>query len=184
MLTAWGDESGSQPERDPGIYIVAAAVIEDDDVPLVRKTMDGLMLPSETKVHWHGSSDERRHALVDAVTGLPLRGVVVVRHEPEAKDRRHRRKCLEFLLPGLAYIGCERFTLESRGTQDASDLDLLQKFRATKVVKADMRIEHSRGLDESILSVADIMCGAVVQDRVGNSTYLRRFGDRLKIETI
>jgi len=31
MLTAWGDESGSQPNRDPDTYLIAAALCDDDD---------------------------------------------------------------------------------------------------------------------------------------------------------
>ncbi|MDH6293202.1 hypothetical protein [Rhodococcus opacus] len=42
MLTAWGDESGSQPDRDPDTYLAAAALCDEDDVPDVRKTMESL----------------------------------------------------------------------------------------------------------------------------------------------
>jgi len=184
MLTAWGDESGSQPERDPGTYLVAAVLIENEDVAIVRKTMDGLLLPSETKVHWHSSSDERRRVLVDAVAELPVCGIVVVHHDRDAKDRRHRRKCLEQLLPLLAAMPCSSITLESRGSADRSDLNLLQKFRGRKVVDTSLRMCHRRGLDEPVLSVPDIVCGAVVQSRIGRPEYLDRLGGLIDIRAI
>ncbi|MCZ4561052.1 hypothetical protein O4160_09390 [Rhodococcus sp. IEGM 1401] len=180
MLTAWGDESGSQPGRDPHTYLMAAALCDESDVPEWRNTLEQVRLVTEPKVHWHGSSPERRHLLVDAIASLPMMGLVVV-HTTEATDRRHRRKCLEFLLPNLAEMQCERVTLESRGNQDRSDLDLLQKFRAQKVVTSGLRLHHSVGRIEPALWVADIVCGAVVQDRVGNSSYLDKISDAVEI---
>ncbi|WP_280431551.1 hypothetical protein [Nocardia brasiliensis] len=184
MLTAWGDESGSQPARDPGTYILAAALIEDDDIPLVRKTMDGLLLPGETKVHWHGSSEERRHALVCTVASLPVCGLVVVHCDLSANDRRHRRKCLEHLFPHLEYLACGSVTLESRGAKDGSDLDILQKFRARQIVTGPLRLDHVVGRSESVLAVADVLCGAVVQSRVGNPTYLEALGGLVDIHHV
>lgn len=181
MLTAWADESGSQPERDPGAYLITAALCEDDDVPVLRAAMSELQLPSEKKVHWHASSDSRRHDLIDAVAALPIAGFVVIHRESGATDRRHRRKCLEYLLPNLADMPCSRITFESRGQLDRSDTDLLQKFRAQKVVSADLRIDHAIGRAEPALAVADIVCGAVVQSRVGNTDYLTALGNTVEL---
>ena len=184
MLTAWGDESGSQPDRDPNTYILAAALCEEDDVPAVRKAMESLRLGHERKVHWHGSSSDRRHDLVAAVSELPLAGLVVVHTEAGASDRRHRRKCLEYLLPNLAEMPCSRITLESRSHLDASDVDILQKFRAQKVITSSLRVHHAIGRLEPALWVADIVCGAVVQSRVGNPEYLRRLAGAIDLEQI
>lgn len=183
MLTAWGDESGSQPDRDPDTYLMAAALCDEEDVSEWRKTMEELRLDTETKVHWHGSSPERRHALVEAVATLPMVGLVVI-HTDQASDRRHRRKCLEYLLPNLAEMPCSRITLESRSQQDRSDLDLLQKFRAQKVITSGLRVDHAIGRVEPALWVADIVCGAVVQDRVGNGIYLGKLGGAVDIHHI
>ncbi|MBF6159974.1 hypothetical protein IU421_18330 [Nocardia cyriacigeorgica] len=184
MLTAWGDESGSQPERDPGSYLIAAALIDEDDVSTVRKTMDGLLLSSETKVHWHRRSDDHRSELIAAVAELPVCSLVVVHHDTAASDRRHRRKCLEYLLPHLADMPCASITLESRGPMDQSDLDILQKFRARKLVQGELRIRHERGRVDPVLSVPDVVCGAVVQARVGNHTYLDALGGLVDIRSL
>lgn len=125
MLTAWADESGSRPDLDPGAYLLAAVLCEDDDIAGIRKTMDGLRI-GEPKLHWHGSSHERRGHLVEAVAQLPVTGFVVVHTDAYAEDRRHRRKCMEFLLPHLADMPCSTITFESRGQLDASDLATLQ----------------------------------------------------------
>ncbi|ATL70933.1 hypothetical protein [Nocardia terpenica] len=184
MLTAWGDESGSQTDRDPHTYLVAAALVDDDDVSVVRKSMDGLRLDGEKKVHWHGSSDERRRLLVETVSQLPAVSIVVVHHAENTKDRRHRRKCLEYLLPQLAEMPCSHITFESRGQLDQSDQDIFDKFRARKVVGPGLRINHSIGRAEPVLWLPDIVCGAVVQHRVGNPSYLARLGGLVDIHHI
>lgn len=173
MITGWGDESGSRPDRDPGTYIMATALCEDADLDKIRATMLDVILPGETKVHWHGSDDGRRLDLCEIVAGLPLAGIAVVHHQLDADDRRHRRKCLEAMLPFVADYGCSTITLESRGGQDASDLDILQKFRAQKVVTAPLRLTHSIGRNEAALWVADIICGAITQHRIGDPSYLQ-----------
>ncbi|WP_254661162.1 MULTISPECIES: hypothetical protein [unclassified Gordonia (in: high G+C Gram-positive bacteria)] len=133
MSTAWADESGSRPDMDPGAYLMSAALCDEDDVDTLRNAMEVLRL-AEPKVHWHGSSEQRRTDLVTAVAELPLTGFVVVHVDKESSDRRHRRKCMEFLLPHLADMPCVTITLESRGQQDASDMDMLHKLRARHAV--------------------------------------------------
>ncbi|GAA13365.1 hypothetical protein [Gordonia alkanivorans] len=61
MLTAWGDESGSIPQQDPDSYLLSAALIEDNDIPEVRKTIEGIRLrnePSETNPRFIGKEGD------------------------------------------------------------------------------------------------------------------------------
>lgn len=183
MLTAWADESGSRPDLDPGVYLLAAILCDDDDVASLRKTMEGLRI-SEPKIHWHGSSAERRSQYIQAISGLPVTGFVVVHADAGASDRRHRRKCMEFLLPHLAQMPCSTITFESRGQLDASDLETLQMLRSRRVVESTVRIEHAVGRVEPALWAADILCGAVVQSRVGNRDYLDALGSSVEIHGI
>lgn len=43
MLTAWADESGSRPDLDPGAYLLAATLCDDEDVAEMRKVLEGLV---------------------------------------------------------------------------------------------------------------------------------------------
>ncbi|MEU7631766.1 hypothetical protein AB0C34_17510 [Nocardia sp. NPDC049220] len=184
MLTAWGDESGSQPGNDPGTYILSAVLLDDTEEQHVRAEMQALQLPGEKKLHWHSASADQRLEFIEVVASLPVCGIVAVHHSADADDRRHRRKCLEYLLPHLAYLNCGSLTLESRGGADASDYDIVQKFRAQRVLTADLRLGHRIGRDEPVLWTADIVCGAVVQHRVGNSTYLDKLGGMIEMRSI
>jgi hypothetical protein len=183
MLTAWVDESGSRPDLDPGAYLLAATLCDHDDVAELRKTLEGRRI-GETKLHWHGSSPERRAELVATVARLPVTGFVVVHVDKDADDRRHRRKCMEFLLPHLALMPCSTITFESRGQLDASDLATMQMLRSRRVIESTVRIEHCIGRNEPALWASDIVCGAVVQARIGNHTYLDMLGNAVEVHTI
>ena len=180
VLTAWADESGSRPDKDPGAYLLGTVLCEDVDVAEIRKTMDGLRI-GEPKLHWHGSSHERRGRLIEAVAQLPVTGFVVVHVDDGANDRRHRRKCMEFLLPHLADMPCSTITFESRGQLDDSDLATLQFLRSRRVIESTLRIEHAVGRVEPALWPADIVCGAVVQARIGNREYLDALGGAVEL---
>jgi hypothetical protein len=183
VLTAWADESGSRPDLDPGAYLLAATLCDDDDVAELRGTLESLRI-GEAKLHWHGSSPERRAELVATVAQLPVTGFVVVHMDKDADDRRHRRKCMEFLLPHLALMPCSTITFESRGQLDASDVDMVQKLRSRRAIESTVRIEHSIGRNEPALWAADIVCGAVVQARIGNSAYLDVLGSAVELHAI
>lgn len=184
MLNGWGDESGSRPDIDPGTYIMATALCDDADVAEIRAAMEAEILAGETKVHWHGSSDSRRLDLCHRVAALPLTGIAVVHHQLDAVDRRHRRKCLETMLPLVGDYGCSVLTLESRGGQDSSDMDILQKFRAQKVVTSSMRLDHSIGRYEPALWIADIICGAITQDRIRRPEYFAVIGSAVEVTVL
>jgi hypothetical protein len=71
--------------------------------------------------------------------------------------------------------------MESRGWLDASDLDLLNKFRAGRVIDPTLKLGHAIGRTEPVLWVADILCGAVTQKRVGNAKYLDCLGSLIQV---
>ena len=183
MLTAWADESGSRPDLDPGAYLLTAALCDESDVPELRKSMEDLRI-NEPKVHWHGSSPDRRDELINAVAELPVTGFVVVHVEAGANDRRHRRKCMEYLLPHLAEMPVSTITFESRGQQDASDFATLQMLRARRAVDPTLRIDHAVGRHEPVLWAADIVCGAIVQARTGRPEYLEKLSGAVELHTI
>ncbi|SKY39423.1 Uncharacterised protein [Mycobacteroides abscessus subsp. abscessus] len=61
---------------------------------------------------------------------------------------------------------------------------MLQKLRARQAVAPTLRIDHAIGRHEPALWVADIVCGAVVQQRCGRGDYLDILGAGVEIHTI
>lgn len=175
-FTAWGDESGSDTKLDPGAYVMGAAVIDPGAVEDVRKAVADLRLPRERKIHWRDDSDKRHDEVVDAMLGLKVEGFVVVRVGPQSdRSERRRRKTLEPFALGLAGMGCDTLTLESRGPADnRRDIDMVQALRSSRVLTEPMRVQHATGPAEPLLWIADALCGAVVSARRGDPRWLDR----------
>ncbi|WP_316307744.1 hypothetical protein [Clavibacter michiganensis] len=177
--TAFVDESGSQENRDPGTYILAAAICDEQHLDTVRDVMHGLRRTKVGKVHWHEESAPRRLQLAAAVAELALERLVVVRSVDSTEPfERRRRKTMERLLHELTMRDVALLVAESRGpADDRRDRDHLDTLRAARALSGPIRLDHRRGPVEPVLWVADIICGAIVQDRVGNPRPLAVLGD-------
>lgn len=126
-LRAWVDESGSDHARDPGTYILAAAVVSTIEEDAVRTVMSSLRM-SQRKVHWRDEGTRRRQAIIEAIANTCIEHIVVVRQRIPAERRteRARRKCLERLITELEARGIHELVLESRGpSDDQRDIDML-----------------------------------------------------------
>lgn len=185
-LLGFVDESLSDSRRDPGVYILAAALCEPVDVDGLRASMTALLLPGQRKLHWRDESHPRRVAIVEAIADAPMAGLVVVRvGTASERPERQRRLTMTRLLHELAELGVRTVTLESRGrADDARDRDLLGGLRARKVVTSDLRMDHRRGGDDALLWAADAACGAITQARTGNTQYLEALQTRMTVRTI
>ncbi|WP_340054993.1 hypothetical protein [Corynebacterium parakroppenstedtii] len=97
---AWVDESGSNSTKDPGTYILSAAVCFAEDIEETRQATRLLLKKGQRKLHWIDESTERRLTIIETISGFPLENIVVVRSYPDVCDKpeRRRRKCLERLI--------------------------------------------------------------------------------------
>lgn len=182
---AFGDESGSDRRRDPDTYILAAAIIEPEQVEHVRERASGLKLPGARKAHWREDADKHHDIVIDIIAGLPIEGVVVARRgSPDERPERQRRKCMEPFLVALEAYGCEHLVLESRGpADDRRDRELLDTMRAKKR-SGVLRISHEPGPAEPLLWIPDALCGAVSAARTGQTRWMERIQDRLQVAEI
>lgn len=125
-------------------------------------------------MHWHDEDDKRRLLIAEAIAAMPLRHLVVVRSGRSGERiERQRQKTLERLLYELHGLDVGTVTLESRGSADnLHDRNTLDGLRAQQAMSSRLRVEHVAGPREPMLWVADAVCGATVQRRIGGGTYL------------
>lgn len=185
-LHAWVDESGSDQRRDPGTYILAAAITSEASEDHMRQAMVRLRLPGQRKLHWHDEKDRRRRQISTAIASLEQTHLVVVRaSDPSDTQKRRRNKCLERLLVELEMRGVTHATFESRGpADDRRDLDLVQALRGTRRLSPSLRIDHLQGPKEPLLWVPDAVCGAVTTARITSDEYLEILGEQVAIVQI
>ncbi|MFT4189548.1 MAG: hypothetical protein QM621_13350 [Aeromicrobium sp.] len=173
-LFAFVDESQSDRVVDPGTYILAAAVCDEETSEEVQRVMRGLLLRGQRKLHWRDESEQRRHVVMRSCAKLAARHVIVVRSgHGDERSEWQRRKCLESLLVELDQIGVRRVVFESRGRRDDQrDRDMLTFLRSQRRVSADVRVDHEVGRRQPMLWLPDTVCGAVVAQRVGQPVFL------------
>lgn len=187
MFSAWVDESGSDSRRDPGTYILSAALVADIDEELCRDAMRKLLLRGQRKLHWR--DDASRHSeITKVVADLAIEHLVVVRSRPEDPGRleRQRRLCLERLVVELAELGVTRVVAESRGRKDDQrDVEAVNNLRRRKILSdSSLRIHHAAGPAEPLLWVADVCCGVMTRHRCGDSQFFDQLLDRLTVRMI
>jgi len=187
VLKAWGDESGSVREFDPGTYVFGA-VITDGVIAeeQARDRMRLLLLPGQTKTHWRDESDKRRDQIISALGECSLAEIVVTRVGPlDERDERRRRKCFTHFAEQLIRNDVWHLCLESRGAQaDELDMAMVRALGAQQVLPTSFRLSHLRGKDEPLLWAADAVCGAVVAARIGQVRWLRQLERIVQFEMI
>ncbi|MGL5861316.1 MAG: hypothetical protein ACRCY9_08680 [Phycicoccus sp.] len=182
-LRAWVDESGSDHARDPGTYVLAAAVGRHDAEPTTRHQMSQLRLAGQVKLHWREESAKRRQAITGAVAACDVEHLVVVRAGAvDDRPERRRRKCLERLLYGLELRTVSDIVLESRGrADDRRDLDLLSSLRGRQHVSANVRLTHAIGRSEPMLWIPDAAAGTVTSSRTGEPRHRQVLEEQLTL---
>lgn len=183
MYAAWIDESQSNRRTDPGTYLLAAAVLDADRVDTARETMRSLLLRGQKKLHWRDDRD-RQEQIIKVVAGLEVEHVVAVRSIPDttAHPERQRRLCLDRLLPELVALGVSHAVVESRGRKDdLRDRTALDNARRRQLLAGPLRLDHVGGPGDPLLWVPDACCGALTQDRCGESTNFAHIKTRVTL---
>lgn len=182
-LRAWVDESGSDRARDPGSYLLAAALSQIDTESETRDRISSLRLPGQVKLHWRDEDSARRGAITRVVAECDVDHLVVVRTDAALeRPERRRRKCLERLLFELELKGLTNVVLESRGpADDRRDIQMLNALRGQRHLSTGIRLTHVVGRNEPMLWIPDAVCGAISSARTGNPTYQAVLQERLTV---
>jgi hypothetical protein len=184
-FAAFVDESGSDTTKDPGTYILSAAIIEPAVFDEVRGVMLGLKLNGQNKLHWRDENDKRQLHIAETIATLPIEHIVVVRDNAiDDRQERRRRTCLKRLTYELDQLGVGPMTLESRGrADDGRDRKALGGFRSTGAVSSRLRMGHAVGPAEPLLWIPDAVCGAMVGNRTGQPQHWKLIEAKCQVHT-
>jgi hypothetical protein len=185
-LHAWVDESMRLSLDDKGAYVLAATVSDPAQADSVRNHLRSLVLPGQSRLHWHDEGDGRRSMIAREVAAhglvsLVVVGIPVVR----AKQERARRLCMQVLLPGLRAIGVHQVWYESR-TQGLNQADarMVSALRGKRLLPHAMRVDPARPIEEPMLWVPDAVAGAVNAALGGNPQWLTAMSRSVSITEI
>jgi hypothetical protein len=160
-LRAYIDESMRQRKDDDCVYVLAAALVHDDEADDVRAALKALRYRNNPTIHWYDATPAQRSMIASSVAALPITGVVAIHCYAFRGDERARRRCLKTLTRHLAAQGTYHSMFASRhGNQDKFDEHLLISLRRetpTRFINAEWRRYES----EPLLWAADVLASAV-----------------------
>jgi hypothetical protein len=145
--TAFVDESEPSRTADPGVYLLAAAVVRAEESLPATAAMRRLLLPGQQKVH-RNREPRREPELASAVASTGVRHLVVVRSSDDTTtSERRRRLCLKRLLRELEMLTeVDAVVLEARQSkQNEGDRRLLDSLRAGREISGQLRMSHVAG---------------------------------------
>ena len=184
MLTAWGDESGSQPDRDPDTYLIAAALCDEDDARTSAKQWKRSACPRRKRSI--GTAAAPTAGTTSSRPSQPSRwqGSSSFTPKPPSPTGATAENAWSICSP--TWPRCRAATSHSNpaATWTPAMSTSCRKFRAPKVITSSLRVNHAVGMVEPALWVADIVCGAVVQSRVGNPSYLAKLAGAVDLRQI
>lgn len=184
MWRAYLDES--EPYGCPDTYILAAALVHDDDAENLRHTLKAIKPASDHKLHWNHESAPSRIKITHTLAETGLLHVVVVRHGPTGDpSERARRKCLQQMAFELNDHDVSTIVAEAReGKANARELKLFNQLRTAKQIDHRMRMDHVPGPEEPLLWVADAVAGAVGAHQRGQDDYFAILAQNVDVITI
>lgn len=173
-MIAFVDESMRQ--SDDGLYVVAAAVVVEDESGRVREALRDVLLPGQVRFHWHDERPERRLAMLKVVSSRIAAGFAAFhRSGGHASQERARAQCLKCLLWHLGQYGVSDLTMESRGApNDARDRRTIIAAQQSQIASKDLRYGFAWAREEPLLWLPDALAGAVSRHLAGEgSEYYR-----------
>jgi hypothetical protein len=181
--TAYIDES---LRVHAGLYFLAAVSIPDHNRAPYRDVLATLPARGQTRLHWRNESAARRARITVTISGLHLRGAIVVAAGMTAdRQERARRKCIERLLPQLSARGITRVIFERRQADlDARDRIMITALRRQHAIPAALRATWLAADTEPLLWLPDIIAGAASLAAIGDDTYWKHLDGGFTIERL
>ncbi|HEY2673772.1 MAG TPA: hypothetical protein VGJ07_25840 [Rugosimonospora sp.] len=163
---AYVDESMRQRRDGSGIYVLAAAMLDEAHVADVRETARTLG-QGKRRFHWRDAmAADRRKAVAKVATLDALHLVAVGVGLDNPRQERARRQCIERLLWELDRCGVSTVWFEARkARQNADDLAAVAALRARRVLRSTMRVDFALPSVEPLVWLPDVVAGAVSSAR-------------------
>lgn len=118
LLYAYVDES-----QRSGRYLLCVVVVEAAEAGRLRRSLRGLLLPGQRRLHFKKESPRRRKMLIDSLVRLAVDATVCqCRLTPGRRAEQARRMCFTSAVRDLQDRGVDScMFIESRGSLDRID---------------------------------------------------------------
>ncbi len=136
-------------------YLLVAGVVMPGDLDPVRRTLRGLVMPGQRRLHMAKERDQRRRQIVDAVVATGVTAIVYDAGRGSRDELAAREACLRAVVVDAAGKSSRMLVLE----QDDSLLwwDQQRLIEITREIgcRDTLRYEHRRAREELLLAIPD-----------------------------
>ncbi|MFD9705403.1 hypothetical protein [Lentzea sp. NPDC059081] len=134
-------------------YLVTAAALVSGDLAAARRTVRGLIMANQRRIHFHKESDQRRKQILDAV--VEIAPAVTIYDGSGCARRRQRDACLVHLVADLAKSGASMLVLEQDDSVLDADKKLLYRTVREQGCHEMLVYRHHRAHEEPLLALPD-----------------------------
>ena len=135
-------------------YLLVAGVVVPGDLDSIRRTLRGLVLPGQRRLHMKDENDQRRRAIATAIVASGVTATIYDAGRRYRNERERRAACLRALVGDAARRRDAMLVLEQDDTLIDTDRKLL--YRAARDENCpDLRYEHRRAAAEQLLALPD-----------------------------
>lgn len=149
LLYAYVDES-----QRSGRYLLCAVVVEAAETRRLRRSLRGLLLPGQRRLHFKKESARRRRVLIDNLVRLAVDATIYqCRLTPGRRAEQARRVCLTSAVRDLQDRGVDScMFIESRGSLDWIDNETIV---AARRPQPSVSFEHLMPNEDPLLWLPD-----------------------------
>ncbi len=136
-------------------YLLVAGVVVPGDLESVRRTLRGLVLPGQRRLHTKDENDQRRRSIATAIAASGVTATIYDAGRRYRNERERRAACLHALIIDAAQRGDAMLVLEQDDTLLSWDNQRLIEFTREAGCRDTLRYEHRRAASELLLAVLD-----------------------------
>lgn len=136
-------------------YLMIAGVVLPHDLHPLRRTMRGLVLPGQRRLHMNDERDSRRRTIVSALVQMNISATIYDAGRVYRTQREARAACLRSLVTDAASTGAAMLILEQDDSLLSWDKQHLIEYTREAGCRDTLRYEHRHAAQEGLLAIPD-----------------------------
>lgn len=142
-------------ETKNGDYLMVAAVAVPGDLKALRRTVAGLVMPGQRRLHMRKEGDSRRRLIADAIVRSGITAVVFDAGRDYPHELDARQACLRGVITYADQVGASDLVLETDESLLVWDRRQLHSITGQVGCRDTLRYSHRRAHEESLLAIPD-----------------------------
>ncbi len=136
-------------------YLLVAGVVSPEDLDPLRRSLRGLVLPGQRRLHMNDENDSRRRSIATAIAVSGVQATIYDAGRRYRNERERRAACLRALVADAAGRGNGMLVLEQDDSLVRWDNQQLIEFTRAAGCRNTLRYEHRRAAAELALAMPD-----------------------------